>query len=49
MNNLDEYKLATPPETESEPKCCESCNEPIVLMNESKIDELCITCYKLIY
>ena len=47
--NYDDWKLMTPPESDREEICCESCNEPISMMNESKITELCIECYKLIY
>lgn len=49
--DYDNWKLQTHPETEEDESCkvCESCNDEIHLMNESKIDELCINCYKLIY
>lgn len=51
MRNYDEWKFQSFPETEEDESCkvCESCNEPIGLMNESKISELCIDCYNLIY
>lgn len=45
--NYDNWKLATPETSEETDKCCESCNDPIGIMNESYVPELCETCYKL--
>jgi len=50
--NYDDWKLMTPPDDEDEDKkiiCCEGCNQEIYFDNESKINDLCIECYKLLY
>ena len=44
--NYDDWKLATPPYEED--VYCESCNELICIMNESKIKEICQDCYDLL-
>lgn len=49
--NYDDWKLMTPSESNEDEKeiFCESCNEEICMMNQSKITEICINCYKLLY
>jgi hypothetical protein len=51
--NYDDWKLMTPYDDDDDKEkktiYCEDCNQEICFDNESKINDLCIECYKLLY